>query len=77
MYCLLWTFHTQEIGISPPIPSETPLQIQLCCTDAFVRGKQATRKSESTEPVIDKSASSEQKLVLITYFSIGFASAIA
>ncbi|KAF5202054.1 Retrotransposon-derived protein peg10 [Thalictrum thalictroides] len=75
MYGLLETIHAQEIGTSPPIPSKTPLQIQLCCTDAFVRGKLATRNSEITGPVIEESASGEQKLVLITYFSIGFASA--
>lgn len=77
MYCLLEAIRAHKIGTTPPMLVATPLEIEQICTDAFVQGILATWNTDITGPLIEETASGEDKLVLITHFSIGFASATA
>lgn len=68
---LIETIRAQKLGPSAPIPGGTPIRIQLQCTQAYTRGKLAARDTSIQGPKISDSASDFQKLVLVTYFSLG------
>lgn len=61
----------QPLTPSAPIPDSTPVQIQLLCTQAYSRGKQARLHPQIEGPKISSSACENQQLVLATYFSLG------
>lgn len=60
----------QPVGLSAPIPADTPLNIKFLCTQAYSRGILATKQPGIFGPEFSDSASDSQKLVLSTYFAL-------
>lgn len=68
---LLNDIKSQPLTASAPIPDATPVRVQIICTQAYTRGKQAANHPEIEGPKIPNVLDENQQLVLMTYFSLG------